>query len=387
MFHSLLIKNANVMDLPTGRVERREIYIENGVIKRISSKIDKNAQYVADADGLIVTAGLVDVHSHLYHNTELIGVDPQRYDLPKGVTYCIDQGSAGADNYADFRDRVIASTDVRVRSFLNCSRIGMPVSSLADTGEEPGPGELAETAYFDRDALMETYRTYADELLGVKVRLTPNICPKRPLETLREVVSVAEELGVRVSVHGNHALGLKAEDILGVLRKGDIFTHTYHDGETGILDEDGNVRECVRRAREKGVIFDTGHGVNSLSFKVMKRAAEQGFFPDTISTDLHNLNINGPVYDMPTTISKFLCCGMPIHEALKRCILNPAELLGLKDKAVCLREGDVADIAAFERKEGLFAYKDAMKVSIEGRYRLEARFTVAGSKLFYGTSS
>lgn len=382
MFQSLLIKDVNILELHSGEMNRRDIYIADGRIMEIAPKISREAQYIVKADGLIAVPGLVDVHSHLYYDTELIGVDPQRYDLPNGVTYCIDQGSAGADNYYDFRERVLLSTDVRVRSFLNCSRIGMPVSSLAETGEQPGPGELAEKEYFDKEMFIREYKKYEDELLGIKIRLTPNICPEKPLEALKKAVGIAEELGVRVSVHGNHARGLMIEDILSVLRKGDIFTHTFHRGVTGILDVNGRIKKCVLEARDRGVIFDTGHGVNSLSFEVMTKALKQGFSPDTISTDLHNLNVDGPVYDMPTTISKFLCRDMPLHEAFQRCITNPVKLLGLTDKVAEICVGSTADIAVFELKKGKFIYRDAVKDVIGGQYKLEARYTILGNKMF-----
>ena len=122
--------------------------------------------------------------------------------------------------------------------------------------------------------------------------------------------------------------------------------------------------------------------MNSLSFEVLEQAAKLGFFPDTISTDLHNLNVNGPVFDMPTTISKFLCVGMPLLDAMRCCISNPVRLLGLEDKEISIREGSVADLAIFELKEGDYTYRDAMKKNLSGKYRLEARFTVTGESLF-----
>ena len=382
MVQSLLIQNVQILDLQTGRSRYADIYIEEGVVKKIDREIFPKAQYVIDAKGFFAVPGLVDTHSHLFYDTELIGVDPRKYDLPNGVTYCIDQGSAGADNYEEFRNRVLASADVKVRSFLNCSRIGMPVSSLADTGDIPGPGELSVRSDFNREAFIEVYQKYRKELLGIKIRMTPNICPENPLEALEKAIDIAEELNIRVSVHSNHALGVQTKDVLSRLRKGDIFTHTYHKGETGILNEAGQLKACVLDARERGVIFDTGHGVNSLSFEVLEQAAKLGFFPDTISTDLHNLNVNGPVFDMPTTISKFLCVGMPLLDAMRCCILNPVRLLGLEDKEISIREGSVADLAIFELKEGDFTYRDAMKKNLSGKYRLEARFTVTGERLF-----
>lgn len=383
MIHSILLKNAEIWNPADEEPKRADLYIEEGIVKRIAPGISCDAQYTEDISGYMVTPGLVDTHAHMFWNSELIGVDPQRFDLPKGVTYTVDQGSAGADNYAQYRKQVLFSTDVKSRAFLNCSRIGMPTSSLADTGDIPGPGELSNPDYLDRGKFIEVFETYRPELLGVKIRLTPNICPKNPLGALEQAISIAEELKVPVSVHPNHAAGLTTEDILSRLRCGDIFTHSFHDSHTGILDKNREIKPCVLEARKKGVIFDTGHGVNSLAFPVLEQALSLGFWPDTISTDLHNLNYNGPVFDLPTTISKFLCLGMPLLEAIRCCTVNPVRLLGLSEKSVAICEGQPADLAVFQLMKGDFTYRDAMKNTISGSYKLIPHLTVVGNKMFY----
>jgi dihydroorotase len=377
MISSLLLTNASILNPLDETGNKADIFIRDGIVETIGSAKRQDAQCVLDASGLIVTPGLVDAHVHVYHDSACLGVDPQRHHLPRGVTYVIDQGSSGADNYEDFRLRVLFRTDIRCKSFLNCSRIGMPLASLHGAGELANPGNLDQAAFADQ------YTRHEKELLGVKIRLTPNICPHDPIAALDKTLAMAHELSIPVVVHPNNARAQIGE-ILRRLRAGDVYTHAYNNSNTGIVDGRGRVYGCVCAARERGVIFDTGHGATSMSFPVLKKAMESGFLPDTISTDLHNANINGPVYDMPTTISKFLCLGIPLSKAIRLSLHNPVKLFGLSDKATTIAEGTTADIAAFELLEGDFSYFDADAHRLDGKFKLVNRFTVLGQKLYMG---
>ncbi len=375
MISSLLIRNGSLLNAETGTTSHADISIRDGIVEAVGPQLRRDSQAVVDADGLILVPGLVDTHAHLYHDSACLGVDPEQYHLPKGVTYAIDQGSAGADNYEDFRMQAVFRTGLRCKSFLNCSRIGMPLESLT------GAGELTDITALDRDAFVDCYHRYRDELLGLKIRLTPNICPGDPLEALDKALAIAEELSIPIVIHPNQA-ATTTEELVTRLRPGDVYTHTYNNSHTGIVAEDGRIKQCVREARERGVIFDTGHGATSMSFPVLVKALEVGFLPDTISTDLHNANVDGPVYDMATTLSKFLCLGVPMAEVFRRALHTPVRLFGLEDKAVTIAEGMTADIAAFALSEGEYVYLDAEKNTLPGRYRLTARFTVLGDRLF-----
>lgn len=376
MLRTLLVKNASVFDVETGSSALTDILVRDGIIVRMEQSIEEAADIVKDASGMIVTPGLVDFHTHVFHSSgDYFGIDPYLYHLPAGVTYAIDQGSAGADCYDAYRERVLMSTPIRVKSFLNCARIGMPVSSLA------GPGELANPEVLSREAFIETYEKHRDELMGIKIRVTPNICPVNPKPFIEKAMSIAEELGVRLCIHPNQAL-MDGDELLDMLRPGDVMTHTYHRSEAGILDKDAKVKDAALRARARGVRFDTGHGLNSLAFSVMRKGIEQGFLPDTISTDVHNGNINGPVFSLACTISKFLCLGVSLQEALKRCTTVPTELYGLTDKKNKIEVGDKADFAAFYLDTGHHVYHDAEGGTLEGDYRLMPRFTVFGDRMY-----
>lgn len=381
MFSSLLITNAAVLDFGSGGVSQTDIRVENGIVADMRPEQPrKGVQCVLDAAGLVVTPGLVDFHAHIYHDSDCIGLDPHLHHLPRGVTCVIDQGSAGADNYGDYRRRVLFRTSALSKAFLNCSRAGMPLASLAPGAD----GELTDFGNFDADACVDVYERHRDELLGVKIRLTPAFCRHDPVDALERALAVAERLSVPLSVHPNGAR-TTTEEILRRLRRGDVFTHTFNNSHIGILNEKGGMRDCVLAARERGVVFDTGHGATSMSFPVLERALASGFRPDIISTDLHNANVNGPVYDMPTTLAKFVSFGLPLHEAFRLALHSPVSLFGLTEKAISIVPGAKTDIAAFSVRRERRDYFDADGVLLKGDCVVAAAFTVLGGTLLQGS--
>lgn len=379
MYKTLLIRNASVLNPETGTRVECDILLHDGIIIKMEKGISTTADVTQDATGLIITPGLVDSHTHIFFGCgDYFGIDPHIYHLPAGTTYAIDQGSAGTDCYETLRSHVKAHCDIRIKAFLNCARIGMPVSSLA------GPGELVNPSVLDRNAFIETFEKHRDELLGIKIRVTPNICPTNPKPLIQQALDIAQELKVPLCIHPNQAL-MDGDELLDMLRPGDVMTHSYHRSSAGILDENGKIKPAVLRARERGVIFDTGHGLNSLAFSVMRKAIEQGFLVDTISTDVHNGNLNGPVFSMACTISKFHCLGVSLEEAIRRSTINPTRIFHLDDKKNIIEVGDKADFAAFYLDMGHHVYQDAEGDTLEGNYRLYPRFTVLGEKIFYPT--
>lgn len=377
LYTDLIIRQASVLDLETGAMEPADLYLEGGHIREMAATLSRTARDELDGRGLILTPGLCDAHGHIFHDTGrgFIGLDPHRYHLPCGTTCVIDQGSAGADNYEDFRRHVLLRSDAMCKEIMNCSRIGMYTDSLS------GAGELEDLSWLDEEAFAAAFRQNPENILGVKIRLTPNVCPKHPEEALARAAALARRLELPLVVHPNQA-AMDPKVLFETLQAGDVYTHTYHDSEVGILEADGTVKTLAWQARERGVIFDTAHGLNSLAFPVLRAAMEQDFVPDTISTDLHNGNYNGPVFDLPTTISKFLCLGMPLHTALSKTIGEPARIWGLKDKCVRIEVGQPADLAAFRLDESGHTYVDAAGNTLEGKYRLLPAFTVLRNRVY-----
>lgn len=354
-----------------------DLYLEQGVIREVSPHISCTAEDELDGRGIFLTPGLCDAHGHIFHHTGrgLIGLDPHRYHLPFGTTCIIDQGSAGADNYPLFRRHVLMRTDALCKEILNCSRIGMYSGSLS------GPGELSDPSWLDEDAFLAALDSDRKNILGVKIRLTPNVCPADVEGMLKRASSLARRSGLPLVVHPNNA-DMDDRILFETLLPGDIYTHTYHDSPVGILHRDGTVKQLALDARARGVIFDTAHGLNSLTFPVLRAAIEQGFVPDTISTDLHNGNYNGPVFDLPTTISKFLCLGMELHTAMEKAITAPAKIWKLQEKCVQIQEGQRADLAAFTLDSSGHTYTDAAGNTLQGKFRLRPKFTILHDRLY-----
>ena len=319
-----------------------DVLLEDGRIAAMGNGVGKEAEVQLDLRGRFFSAGWVDVHTHLFHRPGYLGLSAVPFSLQQGVTYVIDQGSAGADCFASFSQQILKPLPMGHKAFLNCSKIGIPLSFL------DGPGELADRANLDEGALLSAYEAQKEEgeVIGLKIRLTPSVCPDNPLGALQTASRWAKDLHLPLEVHPNFA-PISTEALLSCLKPGDIYTHTYHPSPVGILDEKGAVKDCVWRAREQGIFFDLAHGVSSLSFPVMEQAFAQGFYPDFISTDLHNGNFCGPVYSLAHTMTKCLAFGLSLPQIIHRVTAAPVHGFGLKDKVVAPSVGDWADFTVF----------------------------------------
>ena len=356
--YDLVIRNGLVIDPAQGLSEKRDLGIQAGRIVSVAPEIAPDAAWDSlDASGHLVTPGLIDIHVHVYPGVSHYGVSPDATCLARGVTTVCDAGSAGADTFDGLRRYVIDVSETRVLAFLNIAAIGM-VSPLDN--------ELEDLRHASPERAIGVVERHRDVIQGIKARLSrPNV-GQNGLEPLRLARRAAEAVGLPIMVHvGDTPSPLG--DILAELRPGDLVTHCFHGRAHGILDDHGAVRPEVTEAARKGIIFDVGHGVGSFSFAVARSALAQGLAPATISSDLHHYNVNGPVFDLATTMSKFLLLGLPLHEVLAKATSVPAGLLGLADRLGSLREGYLADIAIFRLAEGEFEFEDSMKQRVIGR--------------------
>ncbi len=371
MLTSYLFKNAHILDVYTGTTEKKDILVEDRVITAIDNAIDKKTQAVIDAQGLTVTPGWMDTHAHLYYDHDCIGIDPQVYWVAEGVTYAIDQGSAGADNYEHYREYVRYNTDIKFKSFLNISRIGMPIVMY----------DLTKLSNVDKEACYNIYRKYADELVGLKLRITTNMCEdsKKALELVTEMAGV---LNVPFSLHETRVETMTPEEIFPYLRKGDYLQHSYAKSVSGILDNNGKVRDCVWEAKKRGVFFDMGHGINSLDFNVARAALDQGFELDCISSDLHCAGMAGPVFDLATSISKAIALGYSVEKAMYMVTAAPTQMMGVTDKSNRIQVGEKADFTAFEVENGDFVFTDSTGNELKSGKRIKVRYTAVGDKVF-----
>ncbi|MBN1402279.1 MAG: amidohydrolase family protein, partial [Anaerolineae bacterium] len=201
----------------------------------------------------------------------------------------------------------------------------------------------------------------------------------QPLYRAREAADAA---GLPIMVHPQGAWCESLDDILAVMKAGDIVTHCFHGKAHGILDEDGQIRRAVRKARERGVLFDVGHGAGSFDWDVCETALAQGFLPTTISSDLHYYNVEGPVHDLATTVTKFLHLGLSLDEALAKVTQVPADVIGMGGRIGTLRPGACGDAVVFELEEGCFELVDSAGQVRIGRKRLEPALVVRAGSIY-----
>jgi dihydroorotase len=368
----LVITGGTVVDPGNAIHDRLDVGVKDGTIVELSHDLSgrDSARYI-DAAGLLVTPGLVDIHTHLYTGVSHYGVEPDTTCLARGVTTAVDAGSSGAQTVAGFRKYVIERVDTNVLAFLNLSVLGM-ITPLA--------GELEDLRYADAGAAVKAAREHSDVIVGLKVRVDGKVVGESALPALRIGRAVADELGVPIMVH---ILGVSdpLPEILALLSHGDVVTHCFHGGWNGVLTGNGRLVEGVKEATERGVLFDVGHGAGSFAFSVARRALDAGLVPDTISSDLHAYNVNGPVGDLVTTLSKMLYLGLGLDDVLARATSRAAAAIGRYPSLGTLGVGTTADIAVLELQEGSFRFEDSTERSVQGKQRLEPRHVMSRGRV------
>ena len=289
--------------------------------------------------GGVLLPGLVDLHAHPAVEDSKYGMDPDVHMLPRGTTTVLSQGDAGATNWPRYRERVIDTAKTRVRLALN----------LAASGESNLGHSLGALEEADVDACVDAIRSGGPLIWGVAINVSEVVCGRTdPREMLRRALDVAEQTQCPLLVGTRHGKDWELEDFLGYLRPGDVVTYCFHALSDAIVQE-GRVLECVWEARARGVLFDTGHGMGSFDFAIAEAAIQDGFLPDTVSTDQYRRHIGSiPQHDLPLTISKLMAAGMRDVDIWPRVTQRPAEVLGLDGEIGSLQVGSCADIVVLE---------------------------------------
>jgi dihydroorotase len=377
--YDLLISGGTLVD-PAQRIQRRyDVAFADGKVAAVGENLSpSDARQVVDARDRVVTPGLVDLHVHVFEGVSHYGIKPDPTCLAHGATTVVDAGSAGADTFLGFRRYVIEASATRIFAQLNISAMGMISDSI---------GELDDLKWASVPRALETIEKHRDVILGVKVRLTVGQCVSEatgltPLFRAREAADAA---GLPIMVHPQGAACESLDDILAVMKQGDILTHCFHGHTHGILDENGRVRPAVRAARERGVVFDVGHGAGSFSWRVVETALAQDFAPTTISSDLHVYNLSGPVFDLATTVSKFLHLGLGLDDALAKVTAVPARVIGMSDRLGTLAVGAWGDAVVFDLEAGSFELIDSKGERRTGHQRLVPRTVIKAGKVYEGT--
>lgn len=370
MRFDLLIRGGQVIDPGGGREGNLDVAITGGRIAAVDSDIPTEAALqVIDAGGQYVTPGLVDLHTHIFHKLTYWGINPDPVASSSGVTTWNDAGSAGALTLPGLRDFIVERARVRITAFLNISNIGL-------VGENH---ECANLAYLDVDLFRRLADRNRDLVHGVKVRIGTPTVGENGLEPLRRARRAAAECELPLMVHV--AFGPpEVEDVLALMRPGDILTHCFTGLTMKIVDEQGRLHDFAKRAWDSGVIMDIGHGTGSFSFETAEALMAAGRNPDVISTDLHQLSVNGPAYDLPTCMSKFLYLGMSLRDVVRAATSRPAEILGIERDVSTLRPGSRADIAVFRLHRGHFPLYDISGAMREARELLANTLTIVGGR-------
>ena len=360
----LLIRGGHVID-PRNAIDAvMDVAIAGGKIAEVSVKIDASrANRVADANGLYVVPGLIDIHTHV-RSKEMPSIC-----LADGVTSLIDAGSKGADQIDDVVS-IARSAPNRVRILLN----------IAKTGNLPD-GELKDISRVDVAAARKAVDRHRDFIVGVKARLSRSVAGENDLEALRRAQAIVEPSRLRVMVHvGDTASPLPA--ILALLKTGDIVTHVYSPPPHGIFDEGGKVLPEVAAARRRGSRFDIGNGrVGHITWDVAEQALRQKFLPDTISSDWTDAARKDQVFDFPNVLSKFLLLGMLLDQVIERATIQAAHTFPAFGDLGTLRVGAPADISILELRNGDFEFVDNANTPRKGATKLFAHATVVSGKL------
>lgn len=366
--HDTVVRGGRVLDPAQGLDAVMDVGIAAGRIAEIGPSLPtEGVGRVIDAGGKLVTPGLIDVHVHVYPGVNTLGIDPDLVGIARGVTAVVDAGSAGATTFPAFRDHVARTARTRVYAALNMSRIGMTTSN-----------ELAHMEDVDVDAAVRTLEANPDVAVGIKVRMLAGIEGGRDLEVMRRTREAADAAGVPVTLHiGGQTSPLPR--VLEYLRPGDVLTHAFRR-QGSILDGNGRVYPEVREAMANGVFLDIGHGRGNLDFDVAERILDQGVEPQVISSDVHDGNVTGPVFDLPTNISKFVALGMPLAQAVEASTATPARIFDYGPELGSLEVGRTADVAVFEVLEGDYTFMDATGNTRPGSMRLTPWVTLRGGE-------
>jgi dihydroorotase len=361
----LILTGGRVIDPAHGRDEVADIAFADGKVAAVGPDLPAAGARVVDVAGKIVTPGLVDLHTHVYWGGTSLGVDAAEIAKKSGTTTFVDAGSSGPGNFHGFRRHVIEPSPVRIIPILNVSHAGIFAFSTTVM-----VGECADLRLLDPRDCVRVINANRDLIVGVKVRVGRTAGGNSGIAPLDMALEVAAEVGLPVMAHLDHPPPSRLE-VVSRLRKGNILTHCFRPFPNAPVAPDGRVREEIAAARERGVVFDIGHGGGSFGFRTAEAMLAAGFLPDMISSDVHMLSVNGPAYDQITTMSKLLSLGMPLVDVIRASTIAPAKAVGHGDIGH-LGIGAAGDATIVTLAEGAFDYRDVLGETRQGRQRLHA---------------
>jgi dihydroorotase len=377
MQYDLLIQGGEVVDPAAGLRGAMDVAIAGGKIAAVAPSLPaKEARRTISAKGRLVTPGLIDIHAHVFVNAHDMGGHTDHFCKASGVTTLCDAGSTGSATFAGLRQVLDREVRTRVRAFVNLSAIGI-------TGTSRG-GELSHFPYADPEGCARTIAENPDLAIGVKLRYGPNLVWEYTTAPVKMARRTAAMAGAPLMIHITDS-PIPLPEILAEMAPGDIITHCYHGRANGIMGQEKQfVLKEVVEAQRHGMIFDCAHGRNHFSFPMIEKALDQGFLPDTISTDLTVTSATrGPVFDLPTTMTKLLHFGMSLDDLVTRATAAPAKILGYDGTVGTLRPGANADVTIIELRDEAVELRDSDGNTVTAKRRLVPQVTVKDGRVWY----
>ena len=367
----LVIKGGEVLDPSQNLKAKRDIGIRFGVIEAMEADIPADkAQRVLSASGKLVTPGLIDLHAHVFPYGSGIGIPADELIPFQATTTLVSAGDAGANNIAAFRRAVVGQTRARLYAFVHIANMGL--------AGFPVP-ELYNIDYAQTEVAARAVAENADLVLGVKVRMSENVVAKHGLEPLKRAIQACTMAGTGAKVMC-HIGGVETPElmsqILDALRAGDVLTHSYSGapnlgGKFTNIVQDGKLLPAALAAKQRGVVFDVGHGGGSFDYTIAEAAMAAGAGPDTISSDIHVFSGNTPGMPYLTWVmSKFLNMGLSLEQVVAMATSAPAKVIGRSPKLGTLQVGAPADVSMLEVVEGPVEFVDTRNNKRQGKVHL-----------------
>jgi len=374
--YDLLLTGGRLID-PSQKIDAiKDVAFKAGKVVDVKDKLNHSlAKKVQNISNNVITPGLIDLHTHIYWGGTSIGVDPTDYARRCGTTTMIDAGTAGAGNFAGFREHIIKPTEPRILAYLNISFAG--IFAFSDTVMV---GESEDLRLLHPRACLNVANLNKDFLVGIKVRVGARASGSMGHAPLDIALEVAEEAGLPVMCHLDWPPP-SPKEVISRLRQGDVLTHCFRPFPAAPARSDGRIRDEILEARERGIIFDIGHGVGSFGFETAETMLDAGFLPDAISSDVHSLSIKGPAYDQLVTLSKFLHLGMSISDIVAASTTGPARAIRRPELGT-LSPGSIGDATILNIEDGEFIFTDSLGHTRTGKKKFALKGIILDGKIW-----